>query len=288
MPVIVILGSFLFSSKGIVVKMMYAEGLTPAGVLALRMCVALPFYLIAALMMRRSLAGISLRDWLAISGLALIGYFVCSLVNVMGLQYISVGLERVVLFCYPSLVLLGSAVFQKRRPSGTLASACLLSWIGLYLMIQEEIHLNDYASRILVGSALVLLSAIIYACYILVSKPLIMRVGSQRYTSVVMCISCVFVLIYFGLTDGDVMALGSSKKAIVYGVTIGIFGTVIPTYILSYGLSKIPATSYAVLSSAGPVGTIILSLAMAGHFPSWVQCAGVVFSISGSLLASHK
>jgi len=286
MPSIVILGAFLFSSKSIFIKMMYAEGLNPSGVLALRMSVALPFYLTLAFCMRRSLSDIPLKDWFAMAGLALIGYFFCSLVNANGLQFISVGLERVILFSYPCLVLLGSSVFQKRRPSRTLIIACALSWVGLFLVIYEEIQISSNTSSVLTGAALVLLSAIIYAGYILIAKPLILRVGSERYTSLVMCFSCILVLVYFGITDGNVAALTSSKKAIICGVIIGIFGTVVPTYILSFGLAKTQASSYAILSSAGPVGTIILSLVLAGHFPSWVQCAGVALSIIGCLLAS--
>ncbi|MBK1829406.1 DMT family transporter [Verrucomicrobiaceae bacterium R5-34] len=288
MPAIVILGAFLFSSKGIVIKLMYAEGLSPASVLMLRMIIALPFYLVIAIILRKKLGAISSRDWCSIAALALLGYFLCSLVNMIGLQFISVGLERVILFCYPSVVLLGSAMVHRKRPAKALLAACLLSWIGLYLVIQDEIHFHDHASQVLLGSGLVFLSAVLYACYILISKPLIMRVGSEAYTSVVMCISCVWVLGYFATTESDIGALTASAKVLGYGVIIGVFGTVLPTYILSFGLSRIPATSYAVLSSAGPVTTIILSLAMAGQFPSGLQCAGVALSLTGSLLASQQ
>jgi|TARA_B110000908_G_scaffold136897_1_gene162325 drug/metabolite transporter (DMT)-like permease len=101
-----------------------------------------------------------------------------------------------------------------------------------------------------------------------------------------MCFSCAFILINFGIVDGDVGSLFTSEKALVYGVVIGIFGTVVPTYILSYGLSKIPSTSYAVISSAGPVATIALSLVMIGVLPSTPQMLGITLSIAGSLLAS--
>ena len=239
-------------------------------------------------MIRRSLSGIRIKDWLTMAGLSMIGYFLCSLINTSGLKYISVGLERIILFCYPSLVLVGSAVLKKQPPSRNLIVACVMSWVGLYLVIQEEIQITAHTSRVLLGSALVLLSSIIYAGYILIAKPIITRVGSERYTSLVMCFSCFFVLAYFGVTDGDMTALTYSKKALICGLIIGTFCTVLPTYILSFGLSKTDANSYAVLSSIGPVATIILSLAMAGQLPSWVQCLGVIFSICGSLLASRK
>jgi drug/metabolite transporter (DMT)-like permease len=285
-PAIVMLGAFMFSSKGIFVKMMYAEGLTPTGVLALRMAVALPFYLVTMLLLGRELFTIRSKDWFAIMALSFIGYFLCSLINFIELQFISIGLERVILFSHPSLVLIGSAVFQKRPPSRTLVLASVMSWFGLYLVIREEIQIGDHPQWIMIGSGLIFLSATIYASYILIAKPIIMRIGASRYTSIVMCFSCAFILINFGIVDGDVGSLFTSEKALVYGVVIGIFGTVVPTYILSYGLSKIPSTSYAVISSAGPVATILLSLVMIGVLPSTPQMIGITLSIAGSLLAS--
>ena len=94
-PATVILGAFLFSSKGIFTKMMYAEGLNASSILALRMSAALPFYLVGVFMIRRTLSGISIKDWLTMAGLSMIGYFLCSLINTSGLKYISVGLERI-------------------------------------------------------------------------------------------------------------------------------------------------------------------------------------------------
>lgn len=286
-PAFVMLGAFLFSSKGIFIKLMYAEGLSPAGALALRMSVALPFYLIPVIMMGRSVFKIGARDWGAMAGLAFIGYFLCALVNFTGLQYISVGLERVILFSYPTLVLLGSTMFQNRRPSPKIFLASGLSWFGLYLVIREEIQISNNTTWVLVGGGLVLLSAIIYAGYILFAKPVIERIGAHRYTSVSMCFSCIYILIYSGISDGYIGSMEISQNALIYGVIIGIFGTVAPTYILSYGLSKIPSTSYAVISSVGPVATIALSLVMLQQTPGMIQITGIVLSLSGSLMAGR-
>ena len=234
--------------------MMYGEGLDANAVLVLRMGVAFPFYVVSALMMRRSLTGISFKDWIAILILGLIG----------------------------------SAIVQKRIPSRVLIGATALSWIGLCLVVWDEVQIGDDISEVLLGGGLVLLSAIIYACYILIAKPVIVRVGAQRYTSIVMCISSVFVIAYFTVTTEQIAEVNFSNKAILYGVIIGVFCTVLPTYILSYGLSKTTASSYAVLSSTGPVATIVLSLIITGSAASWMVCIGVCCSIAGSLLASRK
>lgn len=286
---LVALGAIMFSSKGIMVKLLYAEGLSPTGVLAVRMGVALPFYIIPLFYYVKSLRSVATgRDWAAMAGLSFIGYFLCSLVNFTGLQYISVGLERIILFCYPSLVLLGSAVFQKQRPSMSLILASSLTWGGLYLVIKKEIHLGEDPQWVLIGSGFVLLSAIIYAGYILIAKPVIMRVGSHLYTSITMCFSCVFVLVNFAVSDGNTSQFVATREVIIYGLLIGILGTVVPTYLLSYGLSKLKPASHAVISSIGPVATIAISLIMIGVPPSFTQLVGIALSITGSLLASRR
>ena len=282
----VMLGAFLFSSKGIFIKQLYAEGLNPSGALALRMSLALPFYAVPMLLMGRDVCAIALKDWGRMAALAFVGYFFCSLINFTGLQYISIGLERVILFSYPSLVLIGASVFQKRKPSAMLFIASALSWFGLYLVIREEIQVSTNTHFVLLGSGLVLLSAIIYAGYILIAKPVIERIGAKQYTSISMCFSCAFVLIHFGITEGDMSQIVVSDAALFYGIIIGIFGTVAPTYILSYGLSKISSSSYAVMSSVGPVATIALSFLMLSHLPSTIQISGMAISIFGSVLAA--
>lgn len=281
------LGAFLFSSKGIFIKLLYDEGLGPSGALALRMSIALPFFLIPTLLLGKELCSIQAKDWTAMAALAFVGYFLSSLINFTGLQYISIGLERVILFSYPTLVLLGASLFQKRRPSARLFLASGLSWLGLFLVIREEIQLNSQTSWVLLGSGLVLLSAMIYAGYILLAKPVIERIGASRYTSISMCFSCLYILLHFTATDGNVSALTSHKNILLYGAVVGILGTVTPTYILSYGLSKIPSTSYAVISSVGPVATIALSLIMLQQAPGLLQLVGISISLTGGWMAGR-
>ncbi|NWK56258.1 DMT family transporter [Verrucomicrobiaceae bacterium N1E253] len=287
-PILVMLGAFLFSSKGIFVKMMYEEGLPPSAALALRMASAFPFYLLPVLLSLRTLRSIPSRDWLMMAGLAFVGYFLSSLVNFTGLQYISVGLERVILFSYPTLVLLGASIFQKRKASYRLYLAATVSWTGLYLVIQEEMVLSQKLDAVLLGSGLILLSAMIYAGYILLAKPVIERIGVRSYTSISMSFSCLFVLLNHSLNSPVVLHEVMTPKLIGLGLTIGILGTVFPTYLLSYGLSKISSSSYAVISSVGPVATIALSLLMLGQTPGAWQLAGIGMSVCGSLMAARS
>lgn len=268
--------------------MMYEEGLSASAILALRMTTAFPFYLAASFIMRASVTKVSIRDWMTIFALALIGYCICSLINTMGLSYISVGLERIILFCYPTLVLIGSSIINKCLPSRALVFASILSWLGLYFVIWDEIQVSGDISRVLIGGGLVLLSAIIYACYILIAKPVILRVGSELYTSLTMTISCILVIMFYATSIKSITEINYSNRAITCGLIIGILCTVLPTYILSFALARTPPSSYAILSSVGPILTILVSLIMIGQFPSTTQYLGIVCSLAGCLLANRQ
>ena len=65
----------------------------------------------------RARAAARARDWAGVAGLGFIGYYMASFLDFLGLQWVGAGLGRLILFLYPTLVLLLSLVFLKRRPS---------------------------------------------------------------------------------------------------------------------------------------------------------------------------
>jgi hypothetical protein len=95
-----------FSAKAVIVKLAYAYAVDAATLLALRMLFSAPFFVLMALWSGRGAAAVSLarKDWLAVALLGFIGYYLASYLDFLGLQYITAGLERLILFLYPTVV----------------------------------------------------------------------------------------------------------------------------------------------------------------------------------------
>src|SRR5690606_10762804 len=97
-----------FSLKASLVKL--ADAAAPVDavtVLSLRMGLALPLFAWLLWWSRGSgQVRLSARDWVHVLLLGMFGYYLSSLFDFYGLQYISAGLERLILFTYPTLVLL--------------------------------------------------------------------------------------------------------------------------------------------------------------------------------------
>lgn len=132
-----------------------------------------------------------MREWGRLAALGFIGYYFSSVVNFHGLRFISVGLERIVLFTYPSIVLVGAALFLKRRLTARKIAAMAVAYGGIVVAFLGEAGGKGSTAETALGVGLVFCSALSYAFFITVGGELIHRVGG---------FSCVFILAHYGVT----------------------------------------------------------------------------------------
>ncbi|MGB3119428.1 MAG: DMT family transporter [Verrucomicrobiales bacterium] len=280
--------SLFFCSKGVIAKFAYAEGTDALTVLVLRMLFALPVFLITGIWShRRSTSPLTPRLWAAMAGLGFFGYYLSSLVNFSGLQYISVGLERMVLYTYPTLVLVFSALSGRYRLRPSLLLVALTSYAGIVTAFFGEAHGRDEnRSTLLLGMGLVFLSALTYAVFILFSGKVIAAVGSLRFTSIVVGFSCLFMLAHHGLTRPPGTLLHLPPRVYGCGVLLAVFGTVVPSFLLGSGLRRAGPQKFAIMGTVGPLGTLFLAWLVLGEQVNVLQAGGFLLSLGGGLAAS--
>lgn len=278
--------SVLFCSKGVFAKLAYTHGIDALTVLMLRMSMAFPFFAAFAIVPTPGKPPLEARDWLRLAGLGFVGYYLSSLVNFSGLQYISVGLERIILYTYPSLVLAISALIFRRSVRPVIWTACAVTWVGIVSAFAGEAHSPVANDRTLLGAVLIFGSALSYATFIMISGDTITRVGARRFAGIVVGFSCLFMMIHFLLTH-PVSALGNLPAPVYgYGAVLAVFGTVAPALLQSIGLQRAGAQTFAVISTIGPVATLFVAWAFLGEKPNLAQALGFALTVSGGLAVS--
>lgn len=280
---IVAMSSVLFCSKSVFVKLAYALGAETLTVLSLRMGFALPFFIAMTVLGSRGRAPLSVSMWLKLAGLGFVGYYFSSLVNFTGLQYVSVGLERVILYTYPTLLLAFSALVLKKsvRPAVWLASS--VTWLGILAAFAGEMHNPVANGHAALGASLIFASALSYGAFILLSGDTIKHVGSLRFTGIAVGFSCLFILTH-EVTARDITGLLGQKPAVYgYGLILAILGTVLPSLLLSIGLKRAGAQRFAIISTVGPVTTFALAWAVLGERPNLAQLGGFLLTLAGGL-----
>lgn len=287
---IAFVGAILFSTKAIMVKLAFAEVKVDAlSLLTLRMIFSLPFYLIAAFLISNKEGNVKMsgRQWIYLIFLGLFGYYLSSLFDFIGLQYISAGLERLILFLYPTFVVLINALIYKQKINTNQKIALLLTYTGIGLAYFGELRVDSVNPNFFAGSFLIFLCAITYAIYIVGSGRLIPQVGASKFTAYAMLSATAGIFIHF-LLDGRSTAVFETEGLLWYGVLLAIIATVIPTFMLSSALKQIGSNNVAIISSVGPVSTIIQAHYFLGEAIFAEQIAGTVLVVAGVLILSIK
>ena len=287
---ITLLGAILFSTKAIIVKLAFGATHTDAlTLLTLRMVFSLPFYAGVALFVssQKDNVRMTLPQWGLVALLGLLGYYVSSLLDFMGLQYVSAGLERLILFLYPSFVVFINALFFKQRITGVQKWALLLTYLGIGIAYAGELVIDPSRAGLYWGSFLVFMCAVTYSMYIAGSGKLIPLVGANKFTAYAMLAATAGIFAHFALLgQGEVLAAGRALWG--YGLGLAIFSTVLPSFLISQGLKRIGANNVAIISGIGPISTIAQAHFFL-HEPIFAaQVGGTVLVVLGVLLLSWK
>lgn len=282
------IAAVLFSAKAILAKYLYRYGIDAVTLIALRMLFSLPVFATVALIetwrARRNGNRLSWRECGHIVVLGFFGYYLSSFLDFWGLQYVSVSLERLILFLNPSLVVLIGVLFLRRPVARAQWIAMLVSYVGIVLVFWEGLRLGG--TQVALGSALVFGAALSYALYLLMSGALVRRVGSLRLVAYAMCVSTVACIIQFALIHPLAML---QQPAAVYGLSVinALFCTVVPVYLTMFAIARIGPAATAQTAMIGPVSLVFLGWWLLGEHITIVQLAGTAIVIAGMWLLTR-
>ena len=282
-----IAGVICFSLRPIFIKLAYAYVVDPVTLLALRMLFSVPFFVATALWssQRANERPLARRDIAAIAGLGLLSYYVASFLDFLGLQYISAGLGRLLQFVYPTVVVVLSALFLRKRATTREVFALVLTYLGLMLVFW---HAAGGEQRDLwLGAFLVFASATCYAIYLVAGSEVISRVGSVRFTAYAMTVASIACILQFFLLR-PLSAL--DLPAAVYGLSIAmaLVSTVIPGFLVAEALRRIGANKVAIIGALGPVTAIFLGYVGLDELMTPLQAAGAGLVLVGVVAISMK
>ena len=284
-------GTISFAFRPILIKLGYSvHPVSATTLLFLRMTVSLPFFLAMAWWMSRgdlTAVPISRRDWFGIVGLGFLGYYLASLLDFLGLQYVSAGVGRLIMFLYPTLVVLLSAVFLKKSPTFREIAALAITYTGIAFVLSGQISAAPEQRDFVFGALLVFSSAMCYAVYLVTGSQLVKRVGSVRFTAYTMIVSTVPAVLQFLILESPA-ALELPATLWWIALALATLCTVLPVLLVAEALRRIGANHFALIGALGPVTTVLADFALLEGSLTMAKILGGALVISGVLLVSLK
>ena len=281
-----LLAALGFSLKAIFVKLAYPYGVDAITLLALRMGFALPVFLWVGLTARRAGGKLSLADWSRLCLLGCLGYYGASILDFWGLEYISAGLERLILFTYPTLTILIGVFFQGKSFSRREAIAVVLCYCGIGFAFIHDLGLGE-ARNVWIGGTLVFASSISYALYLSGSGPMIARLGAMRFSALAMLVSSAVTLAHFA-SSHPLTAFIQPLPVYGWGVAMAVFATIVPVFAQSAAIRRIGAGRTVLFGMVGPLLTIGFGWWLLDEAISLAQMTGAALVLAGVLIVSRR
>jgi len=274
-----------FSAKAILVKLAYLDHVDAITLLALRMAFSVPFFIgVAIWAWMRHAEPLGTQDKLLVLALGLVGYYLSSFLDFLGLQYITAGLERLILFLYPTMTVILTALLYKRPIGGKVLVAMALSYGGIALVFVHAAGVREGGSVVL-GTLLVFLSTLSYSTYLVGAGHAIKRIGTARFTAYAMVVASAASLLQFGITR-PLSALDLPVRVYELSIGMALFSTVLPVFLLSYAIRRIGSGSASLIGSVGPVSTIGMAYVFLGEQLSLLKIIGAALVLAGVLIVS--
>jgi drug/metabolite transporter (DMT)-like permease len=287
-----VLGTILFSTKAILIKLCFkTTNIDASSLLMLRMLFALPFYAAAMwyYFANQQLKKVKPSTYFAAGLIGLLGYYISSLFDFIGLQYVSASIERIILFIYPTLAVLLNLLIFKVAITKRQWLAILITYIGIGLAYWGELNQIPDTKMFFFGTWMILICAITFAFYLVGSGKIIPKIGAPQFTSLSMLAASVGIFIHYFVTHQqgiasivDMPILYSSSIWLV--IALAIIGTVIPSFLMSGGMKRIGSNDLAIITSIGPVSTLFQARWILNEAFTWEQILGTVFVVLGVIL----
>ena len=280
-------GVVCFSLRPIFIKLAYAWVTDPITLLALRMVFSVPFFIAAAVWVRsatdhRPLAG---HELLTVAVLGILSYYGASFLDFLALQYIPAGLGRLLLFTYPTIVVILSAALLRKRATAREIAALVLTYAGLALVFAHS--LEGEQKNFWLGAALAFASSICYALYLVAGAEVITRVGSVRFTAYAMSAASAACILQFLLLR-PLSALDLPAPVYGYAIAMAVLSTAIPAFMTSEALRRIGANTVAIVGALGPVTTIAFGWLGLEEVMTPLQLAGAALVLVGVVVITLR
>ena len=283
----VILATFGFASQGIVVKFLFLQHTSIMSILLLRKMLFLPLYwLFSRKLFLSEKNNISARHKTISFAAGIFGYYLAPFSSLHALQLIGAGIERIILYCFPALVILLQSLLNRKMPSIPYLIVFLIIQGGIYFVIggtnREAISTND-----LHGALWSLSGALCFSIYVVCNQKMVRYMSTTTFILYALCGAFVAVLCHFFLSE-PFSSLQLSAQAWAYIAAFALLCTFVPVFMFSIAVKRIGSEKASIISMLSPFLTVIFAYLFLGETLTSHQILGGAAIILSILLLETR
>jgi drug/metabolite transporter (DMT)-like permease len=224
----------------------------------------------------------SRKIWIQLVGLGMIAYVIGNVTLIFGLQRIPAATAALLLNTTPLLVMLGSAVLLKERPTLEQTAGIAVTVLGSAVFFSE----GATAGRSW-GVLLVMIGVLAFSCFSLIGRDLAKggKTTTELLTAVPLATAALLLTIAALAIEGMPIIRVESIAVVVW---LGILDTAIAYALYNHALRELTATEISAIISLTPLGTALIGWLCLGQQLVFVQIIGLVCTVIGILIVECR
>jgi len=272
-----------FAVKGIIAKFAFQEGVSITNLLFLRFAISTPLFWLGFYLFKResNTFSVTVQDFKKcfLTGFL---FLISALSDFAAISIMDVGVERIIFFTYPCLIILLMAILTRKLPPRSNILAFIITYIGVVMIAGITTKWSIFTQNLL-GIFLALIAALFYALFLIKSKNSMIELGAIKFTVVSNTITFNLLLFYY-IFSGQILTISVNQNCLFYILIIAVFCTVIPFFLLFEGIKRIGVSKTGIISMIGPSITVLAAYFLLGERLSFHQIIGIIITVFGIFL----
>ena len=194
-------------------------------------------------------------------------------------NFMDVGIASTLLFVYPIMVAVIMATLFREKVTLATTVSIGLALGGIALLN----HTADGSSLSAVGVALVMVSSLTYAVYIVVVNKSSLRLSSVKLTFYVLLFGAAAILAFTLATGGSVQLLTTPRQWL-FAAQLAVLPTVLSLVLMVIAVHDIGSTPTAIMGALEPMTAVAIGVVCFGEAFTVRLAVGIVLILAGVLL----
>jgi drug/metabolite transporter (DMT)-like permease len=269
-----------FGSMPVFARFAYQAGANMFELLTARFIVA-GLMLSIYLWLRRVPGRLSTRERMGAILMGLCGYGAATLCFFSALQRISSPLASILLYTYPALVTVLTALIGTEKIDREKGVALLISFSGLVLILG-----SSFSSIDTIGAILALSAALLYSVYILMGSNFLRNASLPVATAWISWSAASGIGGYGLFNNYLIFNFGLNGWLAVAG--LAVFSTAVAILAFLQGVMLVGASRASIISTLEPLITVVLAALFLSETLAPVQMAGGLLVLASAVLVNRK
>jgi drug/metabolite transporter (DMT)-like permease len=282
-----LLSGLCWASIAILSKIGINSGLNATTLNTARLTIGGSLIFIWLWLFRRDAIKIDFKSGVLLFFLGLFDYAIGGVLFLGSLHFIDSSLAFLMLYTYPALVVIVSAIAGREKFHWLKLAAVLLTFVGVGLVLQAgAIETTEQW----IGVGMVLGASLIFSIYLVIVESMMDRFRTSTlslYTILFGAVGMFMILPFFPIELDAVFQPGN----IVILLIVSIVSTAFALVFFLMGVRHVGATKAAVITTLEPVFVVVIASSFLGEFITGWQWLGILLQLGGVILVNmfpHK